>query len=1437
MRLIPGKTKVKIELFKGVTLGDIIVGIITLALVTLVLLSTFPFRVIIAIAILITGAWLIFRLDTEPNYVIMLNVLRYLAYPKHFWRIFTDAHLVADTRKGKKGEQWNEWFDEKVEGSEVLSVSEKIDKIKNEKKQHKEEEKLLSSSDVGDEKKNEVWKKRKEKSEAKKKNKAESRENYKKESGMEQLIPFTGIADGFVEYNGKYYGTVIEIDPVEFRFFSQHRRSNSIDSCFGQILRSVRDDYAANIIKIERPIVYDKYLEKEYDKLDELRASYENGLLTEAELQSRIEIQYDRINGVRDLCYTNRVIQPFYYLALFNIDKRQLLVDTNAALASLRQGELVVRRLTEDKELAVFLKYTNSLDFDEHEIDKIDPKDYIIWAMPESVNFNSRYARINKIVTHEMRVVKYPAVVGDAWLAGVMSIPGTKVVVKATPMDRTKSIRAIDHSLQELRGQYNNTNIDSKIIELQTHIETLSHLLATLQQDNESLLSVNIYITMYDSVRTGEIDAEAVKHSDLPVIADMKKAVRRSWQETGMRLNALDFNQIQGFIGSQVSGYDPFLKDGRGMPSSTIAAMFPWIYARVSDEGGIRLGTQDGVPVFIDFFRRDSERVNSNMVIIGKSGSGKSYGTKSILTNMASEDSKIFILDPENEYTELAHNLHGKVINVGNAKFGRLNPFHIITTLEDDEASEAETGGSFAAHLQFLEEFFKQILPDIDKEALEYLNSLVERMYMNAGITVETDLSKLTAKDYPIFDDLYDVVLEEFERTNNEYLRTMLQTLVNYVSKFAAGGRNANIWNGPSSITTDENFSVFNFQSLLANRNTTIANAQMLLVLKYIDNEIIKNRDYNRKYNLKRKVVVVIDEAHVFIDTKFPVALDFMFQLAKRIRKYNGMQIVITQNIKDFVGSEEIARKSTAIINACQYSFIFGLSPNDMDDLCKLYEKAGGINEMEQEQIVTAPRGMAFTIMSPTSRSSFMVDVPQSMVEMFEQPSYQSHYFIGEQGAVNWEDFIGNSRQIHDINAPARKDDNEFDKLYEELRESGFTFSEITAEEADSLYSDKTSEEESSGGITFDEVDTQPDEADEGITNERPHSREHHTGYPATVQPVQPAQQAVQPMLDIGAILAAVRAEVKREMSAVQAAPTAQVKRSDDPWDFDPILSEEEAAPTEMSEQPESTDEGFGGYDEDDEPDSGVYDDAENDNGFDYDDDEDEDYDLDDDNDFDDEEDDDDDYNFFDEDEDEDDDEDEYHFFDMDEEEEDEYEDDDMNSDLDRYDDYEDEEFEDDGSEDDDDGEFSFYDDESDDDEETDEYEDIRESRDYLSDHDEEALRFYNSENGSDDEVDSDYDEYEDDDEDDIDLGEDFDFEEDDDFDEDEEVISGEDDFEDNDEEGFTPKFDIMALLDEQLGSYSEMDIVERMEEIDVVTMEVTLDDLTDYIKKARKRR
>ena len=1159
MRLIPGKTKVSVELFRGITLGDIIVCGVAMGMLILVMVSNLPWKLGICITIAVITALLLLRLDEQPNYVYLLHVLSFFGYDRRFGRSLNDKLLVEAGEGTLKDVAFDVVFKDRPESLEELEESKKLTKAEKRSKRksrklaekaakvsesakssrpadetrqrrreekllrsrrtpeevkqeilarreqraqaelmesisavvsdndgagsmskrelkriRKEEDRILKSKTASDEEKEAIRQRRSEAGQESMRKTAEAREASMSRKPMSDIIPFTGIKDGYIEYlNRSYYGAVLEIDPVEFRFFSEHRRNNSIENCMGRILRSIHAGYSANIVKLERPIMYDSYLEREYDKLDDLRLSYENGVLSESELQSRVEIEYDRIDELNSFCDTNKVIAPCYYLVLFESDKRQLELQIRDAEQLLKNGELTVRRLG-DRELAVFLKYTNQIDFDERDVDKIRPEDLHVWAQPDTVDIKVRRVEVNHIVTHNFRVVSYPTSVSDAWLAGVMSIPGTKVVVKCRPMDRTKAIRNIDRSLQELRGQWSATSVDSRRLEIETHLETLQELLTTLQSDSESLLECNIYVTAYDIVSTrSNLRIPQPPESELPTVNEMKKNIRRSWQESGFKLNNMEFDQVQAFIGSQISALDPLAKEGRGIASNTVAACYPWIYAHISDEGGVKLGESDGIPVFIDFFRRDSERVNSNLVIVGKSGSGKSYATKSLLTNLAAEDAKIFILDPENEYSELAANLHGQIINVGNARFGRLNPFHIITALDDDEAGEAGPSGSYATHLQFLEEFFRQIMPDCESDALEYLNTLVDHMYLTRDITAETDLSKLRPEDYPVFDDLYDQVLQEFQSSDNPFTRDLLRTLMNYIAKFSSGGRNANIWNGPSTVTTDENFTVFNFQSMLANRNQTIANAQMLLVLKYIDNEIIKNRDYNTKYKAKRKIVVVIDEAHVFIDAKYPIALDFMFQLAKRIRKYNGMQIVITQNIKDFVGSEELARKSTAIINACQYSFIFALAPNDIQDLVRLYENAGGINENEQEQIVQAPRGQAFAIMSPTSRSTFQVDTAQGITEMFEERDYHSRYFFGEQGAQYWEDFVADSRALHEENYVDRRS---LQGWSEEEDDAGSRVILNVYDEDE--YPDYEEQEEGSSGVSFTIRDEEDEEED-----------------------------------------------------------------------------------------------------------------------------------------------------------------------------------------------------------------------------------------------------------------------------------------------------------------------------------------------------------------------
>ncbi len=1128
MRIIPGKTKVKIELFKGISIWDMVVGLIVAIIVVLTVASSLPFKFIFAILELLIGAVLLARLDKEPNYIYLMNMLKHFAYPRNYKKMYSDKELVqiaeesfnevafkeifesgdseekkteepeeekaeieakveateegseeveAESSEEKTEEAETEASEEKTEEAEAEEAeeseesedveeepkeraetkAERKQRLKAEKAEYKADSKLLKSKTLTKEEEDAIWLKRANQSKAKKdaKKAAKNQKKSNKQTKlyeMDDIIAFTDIKDGFISYAGRYYGAAIEIPSVPFKFFSSYRRNNTIEACLGSVLRAVNVDFATNIVKIERPISFEQYIDNEYEKLDSLRASYEQGMISEKELKVRVDVVYERINELLDFERKEKVVVPFYYLVLYDTDKGQLANQIRNAVDELKRGEMKPHVLN-DKELALFLKYSNELDFDEKEIDKINPEDYAKWAMPSAVNVKHRYVMIDQMICHNMRVVNYPIGVNDGWLASVMTIPSTKVVVKATPMDRSKAISAIDKSLTELRTTYMSAKTDSQAIEISQHIDTLQTLLVMLQGDNESLLNVNIYVSAYDPQLTiDDPKVEKFKYeTNRTRIANMKKTIRRHYQEEGLRLNNMEFNQTRAFIASQISGYDPLASDGRGMPSNTVAATYPWVFASAMDDKGFKLGDAEGVPVFIDFFKRNSERVNSNMVIVGKSGSGKSYATKSLLSNLAADDAKIFILDPENEYTQLAKNMHGKFINVANAQFGRLNPFHIITALEDDEEG-GDIGSSYSMHLQFLEEFFRQILPDCDNDSLEYLNSLVDRTYQNKDINETTDLALLSPEDYPTFDDLYDEILKEFQRTDNEYIRTILRTLMNYISKFASGGRNAGIWNGPSTITTDENFTVFNFQSLLSNRNTTIANAQMLLVLKYIDNEIIKNRDYNLKYNLNRKVIVVIDEAHVFIDTKYPVALDFMLQLAKRIRKYNGMQIVITQNIKDFVGSEEIARKSTAIINACQYSLIFSLAPNDMQDLCKLYEKAGGINEQEQEEIVQAPRGQAFAIMSPTTRTTFHVHVTDDIAKIYK-PEYRSPYFGGPHGAENWADYIKDSpakREANMAELVARRKVEEESREKEEVVKE-IEFSEVTDAELNSL--------------------------------------------------------------------------------------------------------------------------------------------------------------------------------------------------------------------------------------------------------------------------------------------------------------------------------------------------------------------------------------------------
>ncbi len=777
---------------------------------------------------------------------------------------------------------------------------------------------------------------------------------------MTMLVPYQGIVDDkFIDY-GNYVASVIEIMPVEFGLLGPEAQTMLINN-LANALRRIGPQNSGSLISFEKPIIFDNYIDNEIEKYDQLVKNVERGSFTQEELEAREPVFNSRGQILEYINEDAKVYRTSYYLVIY-ANKKEELDNTTSSVITALGASLHAHRLL-GKELYVFLrgnynKYFNEKDFDHMPFDKRTE-----WTYPDKIKFGFNKFTMDDEQKTTFTITDYPMNVSAAWLYTFFNYPNCRAVMNFSQVSKAESEKMIDRAIMEMRSQEASKGKESQKMEKQSQLQTIEQMLQQLKTGNEQMFNVKIHLT-----------------------TDTKTAIelRNTIIEEGFKYTNNAGKQIDAFVSANVSRLDKYDAVERGMVTSTLGACFPFVSDLLMDEKGIMLGSNSN-PVFVDFFQRNDVRVNSNMIIIGKSGGGKSFATKSILTNLAADNARIYICDPEKEYSVMAKKLHGGMIDVGNAGRGRFNPFHIYPNMldEDDDTGE-EFDDTFESHLRFLESFFKIVMEGIRSDALEALNGLVNRLYSMKGIDKYTDFAKVKPEQFPVFDELYDLAKRSYNQAKDEFSRINYRVLTTYLEKFAEGGRYSGLWNGPNTIRTEENFFVFNFLTLLSNKNELVANAQMLLVFKYLEGEVIKNREYNQKYHTKRKIIVVVDEAHVFIDEKRPVALDFMFQMAKRIRKYDGMQIVITQNIKDFVGSPTIAKKSAAIINASQYSLIFSLAPNDMTDLVTLYKNAGGINKREQETIVAAPRGQCFFMYGPVARSTIRIETSNDIRQIFE---------------------------------------------------------------------------------------------------------------------------------------------------------------------------------------------------------------------------------------------------------------------------------------------------------------------------------------------------------------------------------------------------------------------------------------------------------------------
>ena len=780
---------------------------------------------------------------------------------------------------------------------------------------------------------------------------------------VDTLVGLKEIKDnGLLVYNGGYYGRVIKVGQKNFGIEDTVEQNIDINY-LANALKLLDGTQSADIVKIDRPVTLDGFSGELFDKLNVVQEGMDENAVKEIKaniLRERID-RIDRMNNIRKQYISD------YYIVVYGKNEIDLENTTINIASEINKCGLGTKMLG-NRETAVFLKYNFSRNFDEREVQNVAADKLTEWVKPKEIVFHANKYTIDGVEAAVLTVADYPLRVKNAWGAELFNIPNTKVVMHVKPVDKFKAIKRIDKCIGEMETKQILSEKASESNCAETHRETMNALLDSLQTENESLMDVTLTVTAYN------YDGNA----------SYKKSARQKMLTGNFKPSMLYGLQIEGFKSANISPVSTLSKYERGINSSSLAAVFPFVRTCVMDEGGIMLGENrtNGYPFIFNLWKRGNLYQNSNAMIIGKSGSGKSFFLKNLILNEWANGTRVVVLDPEAEYLALTRNLYGNIIDVGNAREGRINPFHIYKVLTED-GTPADPAVTFNTHLKMLESFFKIVLADAPVDVIELINNLAVETYEKMGITENTDCSNFPADYFPLFSDLLETLQEKDKSGLDALTLRDMRTAELYLQKFVAG-RYSDIWNAPSTLTTQASLIDFNFQSLFANKNNVVANAQMLLVFRFIEQEVINAREAN-KNGKNLRTMIVCDEAHLFIDAKFPIALDFFYSMSKRIRKYGGSFIPATQNIADWNANEELRGKTSAIIKNSQYTFIFKLSAPDMKDVLDVYSAGDSFNQEEQRMIIAAVTGQAFFIGSTELRACVRITAGDYMQGLFDE--------------------------------------------------------------------------------------------------------------------------------------------------------------------------------------------------------------------------------------------------------------------------------------------------------------------------------------------------------------------------------------------------------------------------------------------------------------------
>lgn len=560
---------------------------------------------------------------------------------------------------------------------------------------------------------------------------------------------------------------------------------------------------------------------------------------------------------------------------------------------------------------------------------------------PKGLHFNPSDFVISDNYATILTVISYPKYIQPGYLSSLTNMPGIKVVIKHIPVPFQQMAKMLNKQVADLKEKYRNER-DLTIQErYRQDAESLEYFVSMLAASQARIFDFQMHIMITAPTRE-ELELKKVNVKNYLDAMDLRAVSLRFEQEKVLK-------SILPIFPSQ----DVEQRIGTPIPSVTIAAMYPFIFDSIKDPGLSTLLGVDfsgGVILFNQFLykiRKENNRNNANMIVLGTSGSGKSTAAKLLLRGHIRNGCQIVIIDPEDEFRDITQAFGGDTVDIGKGgEFGLINPLEVVIDADEEEIKQGLGYTVLTRTLQFLKAFMKYYDPSIQEDVLTMFSEVVQDTYKRFGIDFNTDFSHFTSADYPTFSDVYATIkgrlMSMTEQTQEREIMERLELKVRPITKELKF-----YFDGHTTISRDSDFMVFNIKELM-NSDSTVKNALFFNVLKYAWGLCL---DYDVD------TVLMVDEAHVLLGDKNTLGADFLAQVQRRARKYNTGTIIITQQPSDF-SDPAVITQGKAIFDNSSYYLVMGLKKQAVEDLSLLID----LNDSEKESIKRYSQGEALFV-------------------------------------------------------------------------------------------------------------------------------------------------------------------------------------------------------------------------------------------------------------------------------------------------------------------------------------------------------------------------------------------------------------------------------------------------------------------------------------------